>query len=342
MKSFLIGGRWSKHGGHVVQLAFPGPNPDPEAIVAWSMETTKLAARDIYSAVRFKGQTYFSLGGVDPAERDVVVRTHERKQEAETVLVGAWKLTASGSRMFAVDQDKLLTSADGQTWLPFEGFASEVLAFNDHDAWETMLAVEDVLYILPQTSEPLLRYDVQARTVESFPTPWKWRSMTASALLGTTLYVSGGFWGGREGDGEASAELWAFADGAWRQLPSMPTARYEHTMSAVGLTAADGRLVVIGGASGVGRQALNSVEMFVPAENVWVQCPPLTRERTEHAAFADGPVVIVAGGVAHKRVGQSFSDTLVEEIEALDLATFRWRTVAPLPLQSAFHRVGLV
>jgi hypothetical protein len=246
-------------------------------------------------------------------------------------LEGDWKLAASTSRLFAVNKNRLLTSDDGEVWLPFNGdFTSRVYPFNEDR--QCLLAVDDLLYVLPQTNEALLICDAKAHTVQRFPTPWKWRSMTSAALLGSTLYVSGGFDGDR-----AVPELWAF-DGTWSQLPSMAVGRYEHTMTTV-----NSRLIVVGGASGVGAQALDSVEMFVPAQNAWLPCPSLAQKRTEHAAVADGTRLVVAGGVDHRRVGQSGSDTLVEEVEALDLGSAAgWQTVALLPLQSAFHRVELV
>jgi hypothetical protein len=128
-----------------------------------------------------------------------------------------------------------------------------------------------------------------------------------AALLGDgTVIVAGGDPGGLgPGDpGIASAELFDSSRGTWSATASMSTPRVESASTLL----ADGRVLVIGGFSGVGAPyaLLASAELFDPNTRSWIGAGNMSIARFDFTAtlLANGKV-LVAGGVLDDDVTSS-------------------------------------
>ncbi len=117
----------------------------------------------------------------------------------------------------------------------------------------------------------------------------------AVVLPDRSVLVTGGA-GGLSGDvSSASVELYNPQQGSWTVVESLATARTGHAASVL----ADGRVLVSGGEAATRgtRRALDSAEVYDPADGTWRSAGTMTCPRSEQAAVVleDGSVLVVAG-----------------------------------------------
>lgn len=162
---------------------------------------------------------------------------------------------------------------------------------------------------------------------------------TASALDGQRVMVVGGLddpltvaaslpEGLPEGNGGASVakllrpldSVELLQDRQWHSLPSLRTARAQHTASLL----PDGRLLVAGG-FGLRRKAMAKVELWDPVQGAWLPGAPMRSARYGHAAtvLADGRV-LVTGGVNEQ-------EQLLNTTELYDPERDTWSDGPPMP-----------
>lgn len=110
----------------------------------------------------------------------------------------------------------------------------------------------------------------------------------AAAVLGDSLFVSGGF---SSTSNRPVADLWALnlLSLAWTRLASMPAPRGGHAMAVV-----RGRLHVVGG--GNDRRTLEDHVSYDPATNTWQARSPLPRSKGSPAAVVVQDRLAIVGG----------------------------------------------
>ncbi|MGE5707129.1 MAG: Kelch repeat-containing protein [Bacteroidota bacterium] len=141
----------------------------------------------------------------------------------------------------------------------------------------------------------------------------KSRFLCASSALQDTLYVVGGFDGGKY-----YRDLWAFdpAKKSWTGKAPLGTER-----GGAALVACEGNLYLLGGENFNG--VLDTVERFEPASNRWTSLAKAPTARSGvAAAVLDGKIYVV-GGVAEE--GES------NKLECFDPKSNQWTTLAPMP-----------
>jgi len=142
------------------------------------------------------------------------------------------------------------------------------------------------------------------------------RQETGAAVIGTTLYVAGGF----DAAGSPSAVLEAYdpATDVWTTRAPLPAALHHP-----GAAAAGGTLYVVGGLAGAGFTAVASTYAYDPAADAWTARAPLPAPRGAlGVAVVDGRIYAVGGF----RDGGSVADAAV-----YDPASDRWTVLPPMP-----------
>ena len=113
------------------------------------------------------------------------------------------------------------------------------------------------------------------------------RSLCGAAAVSSLLCVAGGFQGARQVVGACAA---MDADGAWRELPPMPTPR-----AGCGCVAFAACLYVVGGCDAGGRR-LADFERLNLTSAVWEKLTPMPTPRRGCATAALGGRLFVFGG----------------------------------------------
>jgi non-specific serine/threonine protein kinase len=156
-------------------------------------------------------------------------------------------------------------------------------------------------------AEEVFRLDPGADAWTTLEGPPTGREHLGVAGLDGTLYVVGGRSAGI-GTNLDAAEALDVAEGAWRDLPRMPTARGGSAATAT----ANGLVVSVGGEERAG--TFDEAEAFDVAAGRWLALPPTPTARHGLGVVAVGTVVYaIAGG---ETPGLSVSGT----VEAIDLA----------------------
>ncbi len=138
--------------------------------------------------------------------------------------------------------------------------------------------------------------------------------------------------------GNISVSLGADApnpDGSWKDRTNMPTARGNLGVA----TAANGKIYAMGGENGdYPTPALNTVEEYDPATDIWTTKTSLPTARTGLAVVAasNGKVYAIGGRAA--RGGGVFLGT----VEEYDPATDTWATKTSMPTPRAYMRAAEV
>jgi N-acetylneuraminic acid mutarotase len=138
------------------------------------------------------------------------------------------------------------------------------------------------------------------------------RAATASAVVGDKLVVVGG-----QDKKHLVAQTEVFDGHSWTQAADLPTPR-EH-LAAV----SDGVYVyTVGGRNLSADENSGAFERFDPVSGNWDKLPELPTKRGSYgAAVIDGRIVAV-GGEEPTRV--------LATVEMYDIATGKWRTLAPI------------
>jgi N-acetylneuraminic acid mutarotase len=128
--------------------------------------------------------------------------------------------------------------------------------------------------------------------------------------------------GGRTVDRVTSAvhEIYDPATNMWTAGAPLPKAR-DHFAAA----AANGKIHVIGGRFNLPVDNTNMHDIYDPATNSWTQGPPLPTARSGGAAALYKGMIVFAGGEC-----RDFKPLV--ETEGFEVATGRWRTLAPMPI----------
>lgn len=150
-------------------------------------------------------------------------------------------------------------------------------------------------------------YDPAADRWTRLPDMPRARDHLAAAAIGDTIYVTGGRATGLD-ETEQATDAFDLDSGSWRTgLAELPTARGGGAVAVVG-----GRMLVFGGETGDG--AVEEVEAYDPAQDVWKRLKPMPTPRHGiQAAVCDGVVYLAAGGEqpggeAPSRVVEAYSD----------------------------------
>ena len=144
-------------------------------------------------------------------------------------------------------------------------------------------------------------FDVGNKTWSRLPDLNTPRSSCSAAVVDNTLYVGGG----RNGSGNfinsvETLDLGKLDKSArWREVA--PTVRYDPTLAHF-----NGKLLAIGGLSRDDYSSHNSATSTVllldnDASQAWLPFPDLNHKWMSHGAFADGNLLVVAGGLSSAR-----------------------------------------
>lgn len=128
--------------------------------------------------------------------------------------------------------------------------------------------------------------------------------------------------GGRTPDRVTSTahEVYDPAANTWSDAAPLPKARDHAAVAAV-----NGRIHVIGGRFNTPVDNTNMHDIYDPARNSWTSGPPLPTPRSGGASALYKGLIVVMGGECNN--ARPFVET-----EGLDVATGRWRTLAPMPI----------
>ena len=172
---------------------------------------------------------------------------------------------------------------------------------------------------------------------------WERTYHTASLLPDGTVLVAGGT--GRvvlkEGEDEPlwrgskdlnSAEIYDPKTDEWENAPDMT---YKKQL-AQAITLEDGRVMIIGGRSGV--STLSSNEIYDPEDNSWSEVEPMMQSRMSHSAvkLIDN-TILVTGGMESVVMGDTLSSA-----EIYDPLQNSWSEVAKLTRARLGHRSTLL
>ena len=172
---------------------------------------------------------------------------------------------------------------------------------------------------------------------------WERTYHTASLLPDGTVLVAGGT--GRvvlkEGEDEPlwrgnkdlnSAEIYDPKTDEWENAPDMT---YKKQL-AQAITLEDGRVMIIGGRSGV--STLSSNEIYDPEDNSWSEVEPMMQSRMSHSAvkLIDN-TILVTGGMESVVMGDTLSSA-----EIYDPLQNSWSKVAKLTRARLGHRSTLL
>lgn len=172
---------------------------------------------------------------------------------------------------------------------------------------------------------------------------WERTFHTASLLPDGRVLVAGGT--GRvvlkEGEEEPlfrgnkdlnSAEIYDPKTDEWENAPDMA---YKKQL-AQAITLEDGRVMIIGGRSGV--STLNSIEVYDPESNSWSELEPMIQSRMAHSAvkLIDNRI-LVTGGMSSVTMGDTLSLT-----EIYDPVENSWSTASELNRARLGHRATLL
>lgn len=147
------------------------------------------------------------------------------------------------------------------------------------------------------------------------------RRALAAAVLDGRVYVSGG-WNGQTTQLD-TVEVRDPVTGRWAAAPSLAVARSQH-----GMIAAGGKLWVVGGWSAT-TGLVPAVETWAPGQPAWTVATHLPTPRREPAVTMLGSMIVVAGGF--NGINDGDADGYTDRVEAYDLDTGQWHTLASLP-----------
>jgi N-acetylneuraminic acid mutarotase len=218
---------------------------------------------------------------------------------------GAWERLADGPRM----QGLAMVAYDGNLYR-VGGFSARNQAGQPQDLW---------------SSDSFAKYNVAEKAWEELPALPEPRSSHDAAMLGSTLYVVGGW--SMQGEAETQWHKKAYAmDLAadtleWRELPAPPFQR-----RAISMAAANGKMYVVGGMQQAG--TTTEVAVFDPETNAWSKGPELAGEGME--GF---------GSSACTLDDQLFVSTFGGNVYQLNAAGDGWTKLATLSPGRFFHRM---
>ncbi len=168
------------------------------------------------------------------------------------------------------------------------------------------------------------RYDPAAGSWRGIPDLPVGLEQFGLANLDGTLYVAGGY--AADGNGEAGAEVWSFAetDREWQPAPALPDNR-----AAFAMVAADGKLYAIGGS---GSQS-DEMAVFDPKKNEWRLLEGGPKARRASVALAiDSKIYVIAGGSASAPSGQ---------LDIYDTQSNTWTKGAELSIARSGHAAAV-
>ncbi len=207
-------------------------------------------------------------------------------------------------------------------------------------------------------SDTVERFDTQTGKSEIFTHLHIPRFWHQAVLVGDQIYVIGGSVIGAPlpDDPKLAEGIARHRGGAAHAQGSAPIASVEiidlktravsagvslpRAVSGFGCVAFGGQIAVIGGkpidkgADHVDRAVTNRVNVFDPEKQRWLQAPSMPTPRSDGAAAACGPFIIVPGGY-------NYTESL-DVVEVHDLRTGKWHTVRPLCRPSSSHSVVVV
>jgi N-acetylneuraminic acid mutarotase len=148
---------------------------------------------------------------------------------------------------------------------------------------------------------------------------------TATLVDGNEVLVTGG------SDGSkflASAEIYNSADGAWRTVGAMGTARGGHTATRLDV----GRVLIVGAGTVAGVGA----ELYDPDTATFTEQGALVTERSHHTAtrLADDTVIVIGGFIGE--------GVVTDRIERFDPASGNFRDAGRLVEPRAYHVATLL
>jgi N-acetylneuraminic acid mutarotase len=145
------------------------------------------------------------------------------------------------------------------------------------------------------------------------------RGGSAVAVIGTDIYVAGGWRGGPVAD----FSRYDTVGDSWTPLPDVPTARDHLVGAAIG-----GVFYLVGGRLGAISSVQDRVDAFDPAVGSWQPRTPMPTPRGGAAAAALGGQLYVFGGEGNAAAPSGVFD----DVESYDPAADSWQALAPMPV----------
>ena len=143
------------------------------------------------------------------------------------------------------------------------------------------------------------------------------RSLYASAVIGTKIFIAGGF-SYESNQTFSSLEIYDTLTGAWRFGAPLDTARNSAGGAAVG-----NKFYVLGGTVGGGGVFFATTRIYDPSTDTWASGPPMPTPRHSFAtAVANGKIYTFGGASAVN---------IMPDVEEFDPSSNIWTKKAPLP-----------
>ncbi len=256
-----------------------------------------------------------------------------------------WRWTARAPLLLPRFDHTLSTLPDGR-WVAIGGFnGRELGAIEVYDpavnTWSmapplvsaryrhttTLLATGDLLVVGGQGpgAEQVERISVDGASQSIGTIPRRFRH-TASRLADGRVFIVGGSDGGQQ-----RTDSWLFdpIDNSLKPGPNLRGPRSAHAA----ILDQEGNLWVVGGQGLDLTSTLDSVEIYVTAQNRWREGPPLLQSRAEHTiSLVDGGILVTGG----------FSGPVLGSTEFFALGSTDWVSQAPLlAARNGHHAVTL-
>jgi len=219
----------------------------------------------------------------------------------------------------------------------------------DADSWEALadlpaprhhlclVALDGAVYLAGgldreanRATDTFWRYDPSANAWETLaPLPQGPRGSLGGGAIDGALYITGGSSGDLAGPATADLARYDPAEDRWELLTPMPTPR-EH----LGVAAAAGRLVAIGGRNGSHEDLamLSATEIYDPATDTWQTGAALPVPRAGLGTASDGRMVIVMGGERFTTDSGERMPETIGTVDRYDVEADAWSSLQPLPV----------
>jgi N-acetylneuraminic acid mutarotase len=205
------------------------------------------------------------------------------------------------------------------TWAPFTPLPKSLHHVN-------AAVVGGKVYVLGALRDPtfievgdVYEYDPAGKAwiAKTKMTPGTERGAAAVGVIGTKIYIAGGF----RMSAVADFSAYDTATDTWEELPDLPAPR-DHLVGG----AAGGVMYAIGGRNGSIGSVDDAVYAFDPSAGMWTERAEMPTARGGSAAALVGGRFIVAGGEGN----QAAASGVFDDVEAYDPAKDAWTILTPM------------
>ena len=274
----------------------------------------------LYSCIKCKEDpiiTSFVLSELSPAA------TGEINHEDGTIVVGVPELTDVTNLSPAVK----VGNPECHTLSPLSGTPQD---FSETVIYEVTNEVEDARqYEVSVTfDQPVASMDITWESKAPLPAMVGW--MPAVELDGK-IYVIGG----ALDKTTVTDKMYVYdpATDTWDDTrAALPIGRFAHSAEVV-----NGKIYVMGGASGVPADALEDIQVYDPHTDTWQNAGNMPIRRAAFGSCViDNKIYLIGGEL------EEYTENVIDDVSVYDPATGNWTSLAPLPTPRCYLNAEVV